>query len=264
MLRSDIADPPTRVPEFRAGLARTPAEVHAAQRLRYDVFVTELGADGPLVDHATRREQDRFDPAADHLILRDMTRPPEAQVVGTYRLLTQTGAAGTGGFYSETEFDLTALHNSGRTLLELGRSCLHPAYRGGAAMVHLWGGLADYVAQNGTEILFGVASFPTTDLARIAAPLSHLHHAHLAPKHLRVASRIPAAYPHIDPAQMDRLAAMRATPALIKAYLRVGGTIGQGAFVDTAFNTTDVCMIFEADQLRQRAAALYAGKGPAT
>ncbi len=45
----------------------------AAQRLRYTVFVEELGANGPLVDHDQRLERDEFDTYFDHLILVDKT-----------------------------------------------------------------------------------------------------------------------------------------------------------------------------------------------
>ena len=38
---------------------------------------------------------------------------------------------------------------------------------------------------------------------------------------------------------------MVATPALIKAYLRLGGFVGEGAWIDHAFNTTDVCLVMD-------------------
>ena len=39
---------------FALRLARDDRDLRAAQRLRYRVFVEELGADGPMVDHAAR------------------------------------------------------------------------------------------------------------------------------------------------------------------------------------------------------------------
>ena len=50
---------------FEMRLARDAADLRLAQALRYEVFVAELGADGPLVDHAARLEADRFDLALD-------------------------------------------------------------------------------------------------------------------------------------------------------------------------------------------------------
>ena len=238
-------------PPFHVSLARTEADLHAAQRLRYDVFVAELGGTGAGVDHANRRETDAFDAHADHLLLRDTRRLDSDTdgVVGVYRLMTERHAAAAGRFYSESEFDLTQLKASGRRLLELGRSCLHPDHRGGAGLMALWQGLADYALQNRIEVLFGTASFHGTDLGRLLNPISHLHATYLAPEPLRVTSRMAQPVDLLPPEQVDRKAAMRDTPALIKSYLKLGGTIGQGVFVDHAFNTTDVCLILETDKL---------------
>lgn len=143
--------------------------------------------------------------------------------------------------------------------MELGRSCLAEGYRGGAAMYHLWNGLARYVAEHDIEILFGVASFHGTDPAKLAQPLSLLHHRHLAPEALRVRT-VAEHYQPLDlvPAdQIDRRAAMLQVPALIKAYLRLGGFVGDGAFIDETFNTTDVCLVMDTGRLNARQKAIY-------
>ena len=36
-------------------------------------------------------------------------------------------------------------------------------------------------------------------------------------------------------------------PPLIKGYLRLGGFVGDGAVIDTQFNTTDVAVIVKTD-----------------
>lgn len=246
-------------PEYSVRLAWTEADLRAAQRLRYTVFVEELGAGGDLVDHANRLERDRFDPFFDHLLLLDQSRSAPDHVVGVYRLLRQDQAALAGQFYSEDEYDLSALRDSGRPLLELGRSCLHPDYRGGLGMYHLWHALAAYVEAHGIEILFGVASFHGTDVEALAAPLSMLHHRHLAPPDLRVTARDTGAQSmnRIAPDALDRRAAMLAVPALIKAYLRLGGFVGQDAYVDKAFNTTDVCLILDVARMNESQRAIY-------
>ena len=240
-------------------LARDAAEIEAAQRLRYTVFIEELGGDGPLVDHARRLERDRFDPWFDHLIATDPLRGDA--VVGVYRLLREDGAAAAGQFYSEDEYDLAPLRQSGRRLLELGRSCLHPDYRGGAALLQLWQGLAGYVQAHRIEILFGVASFHGTDPALLAEPLSLLHHRHLAPPELRVRSRQAQVMDLLPEARIDRRAAMLAVPPLIKSYLRLGGYVGAGAFIDQPFNTTDVCLVIDTARIPQKQRGFYA-EGP--
>ncbi|MCC5974285.1 MAG: GNAT family N-acetyltransferase [Rubellimicrobium sp.] len=254
-----MQDVPRPAPQFEVRLARDAAERACAARLRYEVFVRELGADGAMVDHLRGLEQDRFDPFFDHLLLFDHARPEGDQVVGLYRLMDREGAAAAGSFYSEEEYDLTSLRTSGRPLLELGRSCLHRDYRGGDAMYRLWQGLADHVAHRGIGILFGVASFHGTDAGAHAAALSLLHHAHLAPPGLRVRARRFQPMDLVPPDRIDRRAAMVGMPALIKAYLRLGGFVGDGAYVDHAFNTIDVCLVVDADRLSPRQKAIYTG-----
>jgi putative hemolysin len=241
---------------YAVRLASTPEDLTAAQALRYQVFVLELGGDGPLVDHAQRLERDAFDPFFDHLILVDRRIDPatRAHVIGAYRVLPCDRRPTAGRFYSETEFDLAPLLSSGRKLLELGRSCVHADHRGGTAMFHLWNGLAEYVLDRGIEILFGAASFHGTEIAPLAEPLSWLHHHHLAPPAMRVRALPPNRQEMdlIPAAQLDRRAAMASTPALIKAYLRLGGFVGDGAWIDRDFNTTDVCLVMDTGQMSAR------------
>jgi putative hemolysin len=248
----------TRAAEFEVRLAQTPDELRAAQRLRYDVFVRELGGSGPLVDHDAELERDHLDPYFDHLLLIDKQRKA---VVGVYRLMREEMAIGAGGFYSEAEYDLTPLKGSGRKMLELGRSCLHADYRGGAGLHHLWSGLARYVTEHQIEIMFGVASFHGTNVDALAQPLSFLHHRHLAPDALRVKSHSKSYINMnlVDKLHLKRRDAMRQMPGLIKAYLRLGGCVGEGAFVDHSFNTVDVCLIMDTAQLSARQTRIYNG-----
>lgn len=248
-------------------LARDPRDVEGAQRLRYHVFVEELGGDGDMVDHARRLERDRFDPYFEHLVLVDRRCDPDSleHVAGVYRLMTEDAAARAGRFYSEDEYDLAPLRASGRPLLELGRSCVAADLRGSAALLLLWQGLGQFVQDQGIELLFGVASFHGTDPEALAHPLSYLHHNHLASEDLRPRARDTAfaAMDALPPEQVDRATALRALPSLLKSYLRLGGVVGEGAFIDHAFNTTDVMLIMDTATLSERQRALYGGAGGA-
>ncbi|MCC6006951.1 MAG: GNAT family N-acetyltransferase [Rhodobacteraceae bacterium] len=246
---------------FQLRLARNEADRLGAMRLRYRVFVAELGADGPGVDHDAATESDAFDAYYDQLVLVDTRRDSSRgdHVVGVYRLLRGEVALANAGFYSAGEYDLAPLLASGRRLLELGRSCVDIEYRGGTAMYHLWNGLAGYVQEHGIEVLFGVASFHGTDLLALEQPLAYLHHHHLAPEALRVRAG-PESFAPMDllPTDaVDRVAAMQAMPALIKAYLRLGGYVGEGAYVDHAFNTTDVCVLMDTSAMSARHRGFY-------
>lgn len=249
---------------YELRLARDEVDLRAAQRLRYEVFVEELGASCAGADHENRLESDALDAHFDHLLLIDRSAAPEtlSHVVGVYRLLPQERAEALGRFYSDDEYDLSALRASGRKLVELGRSCVHANHRRGAAMLMLWNGLGDYVLERGIEIMFGVASFHGSDPAAHAEGLSWLYHHHLAPDALRVRARDG----HFQPMdlrpkeELSRKEALANIPPLIRAYLRLGGFIGDGAYIDRDFNTTDVCLIMDTAQMPERAVDFYTRK----
>ncbi len=234
---------------LKVRLADSEHDVLAAQRLRYNVFVRELGAGGPGVNHQLETESDSFDAWSEHLLLIDTGIPEDTldYVVGVYRLLRSEVASRKGGFYSSTEFDLSPLLALGRPQVELGRTCVHADYRGGASMYLLWNGLANYVLKHEIEIMFGTASFIGTAVRELTLPLSYLHHCHLAPPELRVMVHAEhAASVEILPrTKIDKRKATRQLPSLIRAYLRLGGFIGSGAYVDRDFNTVDVCLVMD-------------------
>lgn len=236
--------------------AETKNDREAVFSLRYDVFVTEMAGDGQLVDHAAGLEYDKFDARSLHLMLLDPSRGESVgeQIVGTFRFMDHAGAEASGGFYSAGEYDLAPLLGSGKCLLECGRSCLRREYRGGAGLHLLWSALAREVEARGVDLLFGVASFPGRDPIPNLAAVSYLHHSAIAPAEIRPRALRPvfAGTDLLPPDRINRLEVMRNMPALIKAYLRLGGVVGDGAFVDDAFNTTDVCMVLPVADIPDR------------
>jgi putative hemolysin len=247
---------------FTVRLAESDEDVAAAQRLRYRVFVEEMGAHPSPEDAAVRRERDRYDPYFEHLLLIDNEADDpdvERGVVGAYRLLRGRKAREGIGFYGTSEYDLKLLETYPRECVELGRSCIDVGHRGGSGMHLLWSGLGQYLGEHDIAIMFGVASFHGTDPAEIAQALSYLHHNHLAPADLRVTAR-PANRVEMDilpPEQVDKLEAMRQIPALIKAYIRLGGIVGEGAYIDHDFNTVDVCLLVDAARMVARYRKFY-------
>ena len=91
-------------PGLVLGLATTPEEIESLQRLRYDVYTKEMNAIFP--DAVDGVDKDRFDEWCQHLMVCDSRT---GMVVGTYRIMTPENAEKAGGFYSESEFDLSTL-----------------------------------------------------------------------------------------------------------------------------------------------------------
>ncbi|MFW5834679.1 MAG: GNAT family N-acetyltransferase [Pseudomonadota bacterium] len=236
-------------------LAATRAEIRAAQALRFRVFHNEMGAAMRGRGLWLRRDIDRFDRYCDHLLVVDRSvqgRWPK--VVGTYRLLRGEIAAAHRGFYTADEFDLGPLMSRANHVLELGRSCVDPAYRSRGVMQVLWKGIADYLLHYDLHLMLGCASFPGTDPDAVAHALSFLHHNHLMP-----AAERPHALPRryvemnrLPPERIDPERVKREMPPLVKGYLRLGGRVGEGAVIDKAFNTIDVCVVLPVEAVTRR------------
>jgi len=246
--------------ELRAGnlgvrIATNAAERDAAQALRYRIFYDEMGATPDEAACRTKRDIDVFDDVADHLLVIDHAISSGARgVVGTYRLVQNEGADRIGRFYTSDEYDISRITGFPGRLLELGRSCVDPAYRGRAAMQLLWRGVAAYVFLHRIDVMFGCASLPGTDPDRLANELTYLYHNHLAPPALRLRA-VPERYVEMrrrDPAVLDHKRVQLQLPPLIKGYLRLGGFIGDGAVVDNQFNTTDVAVVVKTDLITDK------------
>src|SRR3546814_6159690 len=111
-------------------LAADAAEVEAAQALRYRVFYEERSATPVGEMAALRRDVDRYDAIADHLLVLDHSRGdgPEA-VVGTYRLIRRSLAEAHSGFYTAGEFDNSKILAFPGEVLALVRSCVDAGSR---------------------------------------------------------------------------------------------------------------------------------------
>jgi putative hemolysin len=248
-----------RIGSLEVRLAQSAAEIRRAQKLRYRVFYQEgtaLADPGRLF---ARRDIDTFDAICDHLLVLDhatRTKRGKPLVVGTYRLLRQQVADDFGGFYTASEFDIAPLisRHRGLQFLELGRSCVLPAYRNKRTVELLWQGIWTYVSQNRLDVMFGCASLDGTDPERLAMPLSFLHHYCRAPEQWR-ARALPERYAEMNlmsKEAIDPKAALRSLPPLIKGYLRLGCYIGDGAVIDRQFGTTDVLIILPVSVLNSR------------
>lgn len=245
-----------RIVDERAGtlqvrVAETAEEVDAAQLLRYRVFYEEMSAKPSPEVARRRRDVDRYDEFADHLLVIDTQLPWPDAVVGTYRLIRRHAAEKAGGFYSAAEYDITKLVAHPGPILELGRSCVDAKHRDRHTMQLMWRGVTTYVLGHQIDFMFGCASLPGIDPKAMALPLSYLYYNHLAPEHIRPVA-LPDRYVDmrlLEKEAVDAKKAMRLLPPIIKGYLRLGGYVGDGAVIDPEFNTVDVAVVVQTDRV---------------
>ncbi|MCD6060866.1 MAG: family N-acetyltransferase [Moraxellaceae bacterium] len=233
-------------PRLEARFVRHQQELREAQRLRADVFGAEYGARFDGLDH------DHFDAYCDHLNVYDTAND---LLVATTRLLTSERARLAGSFYSAHEFDMTALQQLPGRLLEIGRTCVHPDYRSGAAITVLWSSLADYLMRQDFSYLLGCASISLRDGGHnFAAIMPELREKHLVEPALRVVPRraVSSDTPAAIPASL---------PPLLKAYLRMGCKIGGEACWDPEFQCADVFVLLDVATLSARYAQRFLKAG---
>jgi len=212
-------------------------------KLRFDVFARELGAEVALSKNGL--DKDRFDDHCHHLVVFDNTTN---EIVATTRLLDNKGRDKIGMFYSETEFNLENILNPSLNYIEVGRTCIHPAYRRGAVLAMLWRGIAEIVVNNRIDYLIGCASIPLNNGDKyISSVMKHIHQHHYAPESLRVSPLIPLRLndevPHADDAIL---------PTLLKAYVRQGALICGQPYYDAAFGVADVFVLLESSKITCR------------
>jgi putative hemolysin len=228
---------------FVVGLARTAEEIEEIQRLRYRVFTEDMGAVFP--DAHDGIDQDRFDAWCEHVMVRELHT---GRVVGTYRLLTPENARAAGGYYSESEFDLSGLGILRDRVVEAGRSCTHPDFRNGAVIMLLWSGVAEVMHRGNYDYLLGCASVSLRDDGVTAAEVWRAVSGHLRDDML----------PRVQPLHRYPLEKLNGTtlparvPPLIKGYLKLGAKVcGEPAW-DPDFNAADFPVLLDMNKLDER------------
>lgn len=102
--------------------------------------------------------------------------------------------------------------------------------------------------------MLGCASLEGTDPKALALPLSFLHHHAAAPPEWR-ARALPGRFTPMDllpKEEIDPKVALRALPPLIKGYVRLGASFGEGAVIDAQFGTTDVLVVLPVSAIDPR------------
>jgi putative hemolysin len=257
-----------RIGSLEVRLARTTKDIRRAQRLRFKVFFNEMSATPNARAMVYRRDIDPFDRICDHILVIDHEakrgpfRKPKPKVIGTYRVLRSEVARAHGvDFYTAGEYDLKGLiaANSGLRMMELGRSCVLKPYRTKRTVELLWAGVWRYILHHKIDLMFGCASLEGIDPERLATPLAFLHHFAKAPPEMN-ARALPWRYAEMNLLPKDSIdvkAAMKSLPPLIKGYLRLGATFGDGAVIDRQFGTVDVFVALKVKDIDPRYIAYY-------
>jgi len=238
--------------KYEVALATTLEEVRACQRLRYDVFNTELG-EGLESSHAQGLDRDRFDVICDHLLVRDFG---SGEVVGTYRMQTGYRAKGNAGYYSEEFFAFGPYEALRRQILELGRACVHQEHRDSIVLMLLWKGIFRYAQETGARFLLGCSSLTSQNPAEGLALFEQLRSTHLIRDDLRTMPRESHALPFIQPGGHQAVQA----PRLLRTYLELSAKICGPPAIDREFKTIDFLTLLDLEEIPARLRARLAAE----
>lgn len=225
--------------KFSVSLASNLEEIREAQALRYQVFAEEMGA--ILETTLPLHDVDEFDPYCHHVLVRDQNI---GKVVGCTRILTSEDAKLAGGFYSQSEFDLSQVLALPAKFMEIGRTCVHADYRNGLIISLLWSQVAKFMSENGGDYLMGCASVPLED-DRCNPLFSQLIEQYSTNAQLRV-------YPKVPLRNYGETPSLAQTPPLLKAYLRLGAKICGEPCWDENFKVADVFILVGFENLQKR------------
>lgn len=230
--------------ELQVHWARHDEDLKAAQRLRFEVFAQEGGAELAADGARLGLDIDDFDAHCEHLIVsRAESGDSPSEVLGTYRVLLPDAARRLGRYYTEGEFDISRLDALRPGLAELGRSCIAAPWRTGGVILLLWSHLIRFLHDNGVQQAIGCASVPMPDGGANAASLWRDLQQHLAEPERRVVPRIPL------PVDLLPQAETAQWPPLVKGYIKCGSEVLGPPAWDADFGTADLPMMLDLSRL---------------
>lgn len=236
------------ISNIRIKLAKTVEEKTQAYKLRYRSLILDYDKDKVSVDGL---DKDEYDDACDHLIAIDINTQ---EIVGTYRLIRKEHVAKTGMFLTEKEFNIDNIKGKDYDILEIGRAVVKEEYRNGMVIGLLWKAVIRYALAVKVRFLFGTASFHGTDPNLYKHSFSCLHYNHLSNPEIRTFARANSRC-NLDlllEKDTDLTIAKKEMPPLVKGYLNIWATIGEGAYIDIFFKSIDVLILLEIDKINPR------------
>lgn len=230
--------PPRRTGRYHVRFAQSPEDLRAAQALRWLCFVArdDQRADTPQdgLDH------DDHDLLCHHLLIEETN---SGRLVCCFRFLHFANGRDIANSYSAQYYNLSRLQDFSGPMVEIGRFCIHPAYRDPDILRLAWAAMTDYVDSTGVEMLFGCSSFIGTEPDAHAEAFAMLKEHHLAPRRWWPRVKAPMVFRFARALRLrkpDPKRAMAAMPPLLRSYLAMGGWVSDHAVVDPALRTMHV------------------------
>lgn len=240
--------------QFTIKLADKEEEVEQALRLRYEIFNLEQGK-GLKSAELTGIDRDEYDDYCLHLIVLDKAIN---KAIGTYRVHPGVVAKSSGiGFYSAREYDIDGIDRITDHTVEVGRSCVAPEYRSGAAVALLWGGIGQLLIRARKRYLLGCASLETVSPVTGWGLYQHFQSNGTLSDDISAKARDGFVLEKPDQGDIntflsDKRRALKEIPPLLKGYLRLGTKVCGEPALDEEFGTIDYLILLDTATLSDR------------
>jgi len=235
---------------FKARLAETDADVTACQQLRYLAFIETRGVSGV----GDQRDHDEFDETCSHLMVEDVR---SGQLVCCFRMMPLESGSEINRTYSAKFYDLNALSTYPGKMVEMGRFCVHPAWKDPAILRVAWSAMTRFVDDEDVELLIGCSSFHGIDAEDYADAFALLKEKHLAPKRWLPQIKAPKVFQYASYFRFRRpnmKLALGRMPPLLRTYLVMGGWVSDHAVIDNELNTLHVFTGIETKRVPEKRA----------
>jgi putative hemolysin len=231
---------------YVARLAAGSEDVAAALALRARVFRNE----GDLKD------QDHMDTDCDHMLVEDQR---SGVLVCCFRMMSFASGAEIDRCYSAQHYYLESLRAYPDPMVEMGRFCIDPGYRGPDVLRIAWRAMSGYVDQKNAQMLFGCSSFHGTEGEAHLDAFALLNARHLAPSRWLPKVKAPNVFPfakRLGVKRPDLKRAIGRMPPLLRTYLAMGGWVSDHAVVDSDLGTLHVFTGVEINRIPKARARL--------
>lgn len=178
---------------------------------------------------------------AHHLVIRD-----HEQVIGAYRVTLSTQ---TSRFETEDDFLIEEFKQKPGVKVELAWACVHPDYRDGRVIHHLWRALSEFFKEHHVRYVFGLASVTTEGSDQVLDIMSYLKNENyiMAQNSIRARHGYFSENAVILERATSKPMRKRLLPSLLRAYLMAGALVCLQPVFDADLDCYDFMTVLDVD-----------------
>ena len=216
-------------------------EVRKVQELRYQYLLKDYNPN--LADSGI--DDDGYDDYSESILVIDTQNDI---IAGTYRVATKATVKNR-KFLTEDEYDISFIKASGEAFLELGRAVVRPEYRNGFVIELLFKAIHNYASENNIRYLLGLCSFHGHDPSIYKNGLAYLKQKYVCSRFDIKAVANPFSYDYLREDEYDLDKAKKELPNLLNMYLKLGHKVSMNGSIDYKFNSCDVLVILDINEI---------------